>query len=67
MGTPRFLAPEVLRGAPADARGDVYSFCVSLYEALCDQPVFVGDTDVERTRARFEGRINPLPPTCPPG
>ncbi|WNG18963.1 tetratricopeptide repeat protein [Cystobacter fuscus] len=65
VGTPRFLAPEVLRGAPADARGDVFSFCVSLYEALCDRPVFVGDTDVERTRARFEGRINPPPAHLP--
>ncbi|ATB41217.1 hypothetical protein CYFUS_006682 [Cystobacter fuscus] len=65
VGTPRFLAPEILRGAPADARGDVYSFCMALYEALCDQPVFVGDTDVERTRARFEGRINPPPAHLP--
>ncbi|OJH38324.1 serine/threonine-protein kinase [Cystobacter ferrugineus] len=65
VGTPRFLAPELLRGAPADARGDVFSFCVALYEALCDQPVFVGDTDVERTQARFEGRINPPPAHLP--
>ncbi len=33
-GTPRFLAPEVAGGAPADARSDQYSFCVALYWAL---------------------------------
>ncbi|MBN9686858.1 MULTISPECIES: serine/threonine-protein kinase [unclassified Corallococcus] len=33
-GTPGYIAPEVLTGAPADARSDQYAFCVSLYEGL---------------------------------
>ncbi len=33
-GTPPYLAPEVKGGAAVDARGDQYSFCVTLYEAL---------------------------------
>jgi len=33
-GTPGYIAPEHLSGAPADARADQYSFCVALYEAL---------------------------------
>ena len=34
QGTIRYLAPEVLRGEPADERADVYSFGVLLFEAL---------------------------------
>ncbi|MBL8954774.1 MAG: serine/threonine protein kinase [Myxococcaceae bacterium] len=33
-GTPGYVAPEALRGAPLDARADQFSFCVALYEAL---------------------------------
>ncbi|MET0404450.1 MAG: serine/threonine-protein kinase [Cystobacter sp.] len=65
VGTPRYLAPELLRGAPADTRSDVFSFCFSLYESLCGQPVYVGDTDLERTRSRFAGRINAPPASLP--
>ncbi|RKH54517.1 serine/threonine-protein kinase [Corallococcus llansteffanensis] len=36
-GTPGYIAPEVLAGAPADARSDQYAFCVSLYEGLHGQ------------------------------
>lgn len=32
VGTPAYLAPEVLRGEPAGYRSDQYSLCVSLYE-----------------------------------
>ncbi|MEM7157255.1 MAG: serine/threonine-protein kinase [Myxococcota bacterium] len=38
LGTPRYMAPELLRGEPADPRSDQFAFCVTLYEALyaCD-------------------------------
>ncbi|XHF30578.1 serine/threonine-protein kinase [Corallococcus exercitus] len=36
-GTPGYIAPEVLAGAPADARSDQYAFSVSLYEGLHGQ------------------------------
>lgn len=51
-GTPTYMAPEQHVGAPSDERSDVYGFCVSLYEALCGAPPFVGATLDELERAK---------------
>jgi eukaryotic-like serine/threonine-protein kinase len=34
VGTPAYMAPEQLRGHPADTRTDQFSFCVALHEAI---------------------------------
>jgi serine/threonine protein kinase len=34
VGTPGYIAPEVMCGRPADSRSDQFSFCVALHEAL---------------------------------
>jgi tetratricopeptide (TPR) repeat protein/predicted Ser/Thr protein kinase len=39
-GTPGYMAPEQLRGAPASARADQFTFCVVLWEALYGVPPF---------------------------
>ncbi len=62
LGTPRYMAPELLRAGPADARSDLFAFCVALYEALYRKHPFTGATQAESTRAQLEGRAHPPPP-----
>jgi len=61
VGTLRYLAPELIAGEPADARSDLFAFCVALYEALYGQPAFEGSSVEERLEAQAEGRVCPLP------
>lgn len=60
LGTATYLAPEQLRGEPADGRSDLYSLGVVLYEAVCGRPPFTGDTEAARAMERLT-RV-PLPP-----
>ncbi len=43
-GTPDYMSPEQGRGEEVDARGDIYSVGVMLFELLTDRLPFLGDT-----------------------
>ncbi|MCO4774228.1 MAG: protein kinase, partial [Deltaproteobacteria bacterium] len=43
VGTPRYMAPELIRGAPADPASDVYALGVMAFEVLAGRPPFVGE------------------------
>ncbi len=61
IGTPAYIAPELLRGEQPDARADQYSFCVSLYEELCGQLPFAGQSLAARRRAALRGELRSPP------
>jgi len=46
IGTARYLSPEQVNGEAVDGRSDVYALGVVLYEMVCGQVPFTGDTDV---------------------
>src|SRR6218665_1486519 len=61
LGTPRYMAPELLRAGAADARSDVFAFCVALHEALYRGHPFAGATQAESIQNQREGRVRPPP------
>ncbi|RJQ73243.1 Stk1 family PASTA domain-containing Ser/Thr kinase [Pseudonocardiaceae bacterium YIM PH 21723] len=46
IGTAQYLSPEQARGEAVDARSDVYAAGCVLFELLCGEPPFTGDSPV---------------------
>ena len=66
-GTVPYMAPEALRGEPADARSDVWGLGVLLYEMLGGRRPFAGASGVEVTSAIMRDPPPPLPGGVPEG
>jgi len=64
-GTIPYMAPEQLRGEVADARSDIFSFGVLLYECLTGRLPFRGDTPIDTLHAILHQSFTPLRDTLP--
>ncbi|MBK7865101.1 MAG: protein kinase [Archangiaceae bacterium] len=54
-GNAGYLAPEVINGSPVDARADVFSLAVLVYELMTNKVLFAGRTPRERAEATLRG------------
>ena len=55
VGTPAYMAPELIDGGDATASADLYSFGVVLYEMLSGTLPFIGATPLATALARLDG------------
>ncbi len=61
LGTAQYLSPEQARGEKVDARSDLYSTGVLLYELLVGKPPFTGDSPVAVAYQHVQEA--PIPPS----
>jgi Tol biopolymer transport system component/tRNA A-37 threonylcarbamoyl transferase component Bud32 len=69
VGTFQYMAPEVLQGAEADARSDIFSFGCALYEMAAGRRPFDGKSQVGVLAAILEKEPEPISvvqPMTPP-
>ncbi|MCI0485492.1 MAG: protein kinase [Blastocatellia bacterium] len=59
-GTPGYLSPEQARGEPLDARTDIFSFGIVLYEMVSGRLPFEGEGRRDLLRAMLESEPPPL-------
>lgn len=59
-GTPEYIPPEYIRGEEFDARSDLYSLGIMLYQALSGELPFSGGTAQEVLQAHLRGSVPDL-------
>jgi TolB-like protein/cytochrome c-type biogenesis protein CcmH/NrfG len=64
-GTLAYMAPELLRGAVADCRSDIWAMGVVLYELIAGRRPFAGVTTFELSSAILRDVPSPLPGSLP--
>jgi serine/threonine protein kinase/tetratricopeptide (TPR) repeat protein len=65
MGTAHYMSPEQARGLAVDARADIWSFGVVLYEMVAGYAPFEADTPTEVIAAVLLKEPLPMPPPPP--
>ncbi len=65
-GTVQYLAPEQIRGEPADPRSDLYALGIVGYELLTDRVPFTGETPMAIAYKHLSDRV-PSPSTIADG
>jgi len=65
-GTVQYLAPEQIRGEPADPRSDLYSLGIVAYELLTGKLPFTGETAMAIAYKHLSDRV-PAPTSILPG
>lgn len=59
MGTPQYISPEHLTGAPMDARSDIYSLGATFYHFVTGRFPYLGRTAAEIAQQHLNGQLTP--------
>src|SRR3954470_252305 len=65
MGTATYMSPEQARGKPTDARSDVFSFGIVLYEMLTGKVPFAGETMTDVMSSIISSEPQPITSLAP--
>ncbi len=64
VGTPYYMSPEQVKGVPATAKADIYSFGILLYELMCGSRPFKGTTVEQLFYSILNEKVDMEPLRC---